>query len=304
MEIALQTMTDYDATLRLARWCEQNGVAALAVADHYLSGRNLESPALDQLVVLGGIARETSRLELCTLVSPLTFRHPAVHLKAAVTLDQMSGGRFTLGVGAGWMEEEHDAFGLELYPMGERFDRLAETLGYLRAAMDGSGSGFSGAFYRLGMFDPEPRPTNLRLVVGGGGAKRTPDLAGRYADEFNLFPSESPWTDRMERARASFRSASRDGELLISTAFPAMTGSDDAEYRSALKAHAGRFDRDPDSVAERYSALGIPHGPIDEVRDALDALAGMGITRAYLQTGGDVDTAIRQAELFMDAARR
>ena len=236
MQIAVQTMTTYEDTLQLARWCENNEIACLAVADHYLSGPSLDSPALDQLVLLGGIARETRTLRFCTLVSPLTFRHPATHLKAAVTLDRMSGGRFSLGVGTGWMQEEHDAFGIELYPMKERFDRLEETLSYLRAGIDGSGSGFSGSHYRLEAFDPQPAPENLAIVVGGGGAVRTPDLAGRFADEFNIFPAETSWSDRIDRARSARANSGRNGELFVSTAFPALIGSDEAEARTALDA--------------------------------------------------------------------
>ncbi len=158
MEICVQTMSGYDHTLGVARWCEANGVPALAVADHYLSGPSLDSEAFDQLVILGGIARETSSLELSTLVSPLTFRHPAVHLKGAVTLDSMSGGRFTLGIGTGWMEQEHEAFGIDLPEMGERFDRLEETLAYVRAALAEEPTGFEGTYYRLAEFVPQPRP--------------------------------------------------------------------------------------------------------------------------------------------------
>lgn len=303
MQIAVQTMTTYEDTLRLAQWCETNEVASLAVADHYLSGPNLESPALDQLVLLGGIARETSTLRFCTLVSPLTFRHPATHLKAAVTLDAMSGGRFSLGVGTGWMKEEHDAFGIELYSMKERFDRLEETLSYLRAGIDGSTSGFAGTYYQLEAFDPRPTPANLAIVVGGGGAMRTPDLAGRFADEFNIFPAEASWSERIDRARSARAGSGRTGELFVSTAFPALIGSNDAEAKMTLEALAARYDRDPDELSARYEQLGVPHGSIERVREGLGRLVSLGVKRVYLQTGGEVDHAIHQTELFMEASR-
>lgn len=302
MQIAVQTMTTYDDTLRLARWCEANGVDALAVADHYLLGVHRELPALDQLVVLGGIARETSTLELCTLVSPVTFRHPAVHLKQAVTLDEMSGGRFSLGIGTGWMEEEHDAFGIELFSMNERFERLAESLAYVRAALDGSGEGFEGDHYRLAAFVPQPVPANLRIVVGGGGARKTPELAGRYADEFNVFPGETPMDERIGRAQDTWSEHGRTGSLFISTAFPPVAGSDQAEVDAVLGRIAERFDRPPDDVATRYADLGIPVGLPDVIGEALSRLESIGVERVYLQTGGDVDAAIRQAELFLAAA--
>ncbi|MGF1665241.1 MAG: LLM class flavin-dependent oxidoreductase [Acidimicrobiia bacterium] len=300
MEIAVQTMAGYDDTLRLARWCEGNGVAALAVADHYLGGPALDSPALDQLVVLGGIARETTSLRLATLVSPLTFRHPAVHLKAAVTLDAMSGGRFSLGIGAGWMEEEHDAFGLELFPMGERFERLEETLGYLTAALSGTVGGFQGRHYRLAPFDPQPRPERMRLIVGGVGAKRTPDLAGRYADEFNLAAGEVPWATRSRRALEVAEASGRT--LTLSAAFPPMIGSDDADYRRVVHEGAEARGTEPEALHQRIEAFGIPAGPPERFLAGLAHLAAGGIERVYLQLGDDIATAIEQTGTIMALA--
>ncbi|MDX1449968.1 MAG: LLM class flavin-dependent oxidoreductase, partial [Acidimicrobiia bacterium] len=262
MQICVQTMRAYTDTLALARWCEAEEVPALAVADHYLSGLRTDSEGYDQLVILGGIARETSTLDLCTLVSPLTFRHPAVHLKAGVTLDQMSADRFSLGIGAGWMELEHDSFGLELYPMGERFDRLEETLGYLRAALDGSGEGFEGRYYRLAAFDPQPKPQNLRLIVGGGGKRRTPDLAGRFADEFNVFPDkETPMHTRVARGIEVARQAGRDpNSLLVSTAFPAFVASDEDAAEALMQRRAERLETTVDEARASLDAYEIPHG--------------------------------------------
>ena len=303
MQIAVQTMTTYADTLRLARWSEANGVASLGVADHYLFGVDRESPTVDQLVLLGGIARETETLELCTLVSPLTFRHPAVQLKSATALDQMSGGRFTLGVGTGWMEQEHEAFGLALYSLGERFDRLEENLAYLRASLDGSGTGFSGEYYKLeGGFTPQPRPQNLRIVVGGGGSRRTPDLAGRFADEFNVFPADEPMADRIGRARAAHADAGRDGELFVTMAFPPVAGSDRAEVEEGLRLISARTGRTTEQTKERYLALGIPIGERNAIAEGLAELESLGIQRVYLQSAVDIDQAIRQAELFLDAA--
>lgn len=291
-------MAGYDQTRGLARWCESNGVPALAVADHYLSG-DLDSEGFDQLVILGGIARETSTLQLSSLVSPLTFRHPAVHLKAAVTLDAMTGGRFTLGVGTGWMKEEHDAFGLDLPETQERFDRLEETLDYLRAALADEPTGFDGKYYRLAEFIPQPRPQNLRLVVGGQGAKRTPDLAGRFADEFNVFPGPVSWSERIERARAAAEAAGRDPDrILISTAFPALVAADQEGFEAMVNRHAERRNSTPEKVVEAFERLGIPHGPVGQAAEMYAALVEAGITRVYLQVGGtgDLDDIARAVE--------
>lgn len=310
MEICVQTMRGYSDTLALAQWCEAEGIPSLAVADHYLSGPKLDSEGFDQLVVLGGIARETSTLELCTLVSPLTFRHPAVHLKAAVTLDHMSNGRFSLGIGAGWMELEHDSFGLELYPMTERFDRLEETLGYLQAALDGSGSGFEGKYYQLAEFDPQPRPTNLRLIVGGGGKRRTPDLAGRFADEYNAFPDKNtPVADRVARCLGSARKAGRDPRsILLSTAFPAFVGTDEDTVEDLVRIQAERTNSDRDRARASMDAYEIPIGTPEQAASRYAALSDAGITRVYLQLSGSnldgIATAVDAARKSADLATR
>lgn len=286
MELALQTMTSYRATLELAQWSDERGLSCLAVADHYLGSAELDSPALDQLVVLGGIARETTRIELATLVSPLTFRHPGVMLKTAVTLDEMSGGRFTLGVGTGWMREEHEAFGFD-FP-AERFDRLEEVLAYLRAGISRSASGFEGKYYRLAPFDPQPQPDNLRLVVGGSGARRTPELAGKYADEFNVFPDKVPVSDRVAGARTAATTAGRDPDALkISYAFPTVVGEDGTEVDALLATTAADRKVTPERLRQRWGELGIPFGTVDQVAAALAGLSAVGVTRVYLQVASD-----------------
>lgn len=302
IEICVQTMRGYDDTLEIARWCEREGIPALAVADHYLSDLDMSSNGFDQLVVLGGIARETSTIQLCTLVSPLTFRHPAVHLKAAVTLDQMSRGRFSLGVGAGWMELEHESFGLELYPMAERFQRLAETLGYLRAALDGAGEGFQGRHYRLAAFVPQPQPSNLRLIVGGGGARKTPELAGRFADEFNVFPDNTPMAGRVQRFEASAREAGRDpAAVLVSSAFPAVVTADAEAAGDLVRRRSERSKVTPERMLEMLDGRGIPHGTPDEAAKAYAALAEAGVTRVYLQVASD---SLDDIAGLVEAARR
>lgn len=307
IEICVQTMRGYDDTVALARWCESEGVPALAVADHYLSGFDQDSDGYEQLVILGGLARETTTLQLCTLVSPLTFRHPAVHLKAAVTLDAMSGGRFSLGIGAGWMELEHEVFGLELYPMQERFDRLEETLEYLKAGLDGSAEGYEGRYYRLAPFDPQPRPADLRLVVGGGGPRRTPDLAGRFADEFNAFPAKTPVAPRVERCLDSAVEAGRDpASILVSTAFPAAVAPDAAGAERLIRQRAERAKVDPEEAAASLDGYGIPHGTPEQAAARYAELAEVGVRRVYLQVAGysldDIAQAVHAARLATELA--
>ena len=300
-DLAVQTMTSFESSVTLARWAEENGLAGFAVADHYLSGRD-DPYALDQLVVLGGVAARTERIELSTLVSPITFRHPAVMLKSAATLAEMSGGRFTLGVGAGWMEPEHDLFGLPFPGVGERFEMMTEALGYLTAALDEGAPGFEGRHYRLAAgTTPLPNGPNIRLVVGGSGPTRTPALAGRFAHEFNAFPADTPYQPRIAAARQSAAAAGRDpDELLISCAFPLLVAETAADVERRI-VEVGRARRaDPERVRTRWSELGIPFGTVDEVRSGLEDLAAAGIQRVYFQLGlDDVETAIHSVSLLL-----
>lgn len=178
----------YSELRDLARWAEDQGIDAFARSDHFLN-QDASAPSTDALTTYGGLAEATHSIQLVVLVTPLTFRHPAVIAKTAATLDEMSGGRFALGVGTGWMQSEHDAFGLDLPPLAERFDRLGETLAYVHAAFT-SNEGFEGRYYHLDPIDVLPRPASVPIVVGGSGPKKTPTYAGQFADEYNLFVTD------------------------------------------------------------------------------------------------------------------
>lgn len=283
MEFAVQCMDSPKHTLALAEWAEQRNLACFAPADHYVSAAG---DAWDQITLLGAVAARTRSIELATLVSPITFRHPAVMLKSAVTLDGISGGRFSLGVGTGWMEREHEVFGIDMPPVSERFDRLEEALSYLRAALDPSAPGFEGRFYRLEAgFLPAPLPKNLRIVVGGSGAHRTPYLAGTYADEYNVFPdTDVDIPALVERARDAARAAGRDPDaLLISTAFPGIAGGTKSEFEDMLTRIAKRRDTAADALLDRMRILGIPHGTVEQVKTGITSLADQGVQRIYLQ---------------------
>jgi F420-dependent oxidoreductase-like protein len=286
----------YDELLHLARWAESLGFDVFARSDHYL---NMEesAEATDALISLAGLARDTAAIQLATMVSPLTFRHPAVMAKSAATIDQMSGGRMALGVGTGWMETEHDRFGFELPSMRERFSRLYETLAYLRACFGRADGGFAGRHYRVADMPVLPAPTGaLPLIVGGGGPKKTPTMAGRFADEYNMF-STTPDTlaTRVAVMRRAAEDAGRDPDaILISMIGYPVVGEDEPEYRERLAERAAGREMPVDEYEALLESRHLPHGTADRVRAHMAELEAAGVGRFYLQVYAalsDIDTA-------------
>lgn len=287
MELALMTEPQLGGTyadlVDAARWSEENGLVAFARSDHYYwSGEPVD--ANDAFTTFGGLARETERIRLVILVSPLTFRHPAVIAKSAASLDEMSGGRFDLGLGTGWMEREHEAFGLPFPDWGERFSRLEEALPYVTSALRDDHAVFEGSHYRI---DAHVRPLAPRvgLVVGGSGPRRTPRLAGRWADEYNTFVTTPDRIGpRVAELRASAEEHGRDpSSILVSVMGGGYWGATDAEYREELAAGAAKRDLDPSEFEAQLAERGIPHGPTDRVREQLAALEAVGVDRWYVQ---------------------
>jgi len=283
----------YARLRRLAQWAEGIGLDAFARSDHFLD-QERSAHATDAMTTYGGLAETTDRIQLVVLVTPLTFRHPAVIAKTATTLDEMSGGRFALGVGTGWMQSEHDAFGLGLPPLGERFDRLFETLSYLRAAF-GSDQGFSGEHYHLDPIEVLPRPINVPIVVGGSGPKKTPTYAGRFADEYNMFVTDGESLGRrLEVMRAAAVEAGRRPDAVrVSFAGPAVVAPDEHSYRSLLASRGARREQSADEYEAFLVERNVPHGTPDGARASVAALEDLGVSRYYVQEYrdlADVDT--------------
>lgn len=275
----------YDDLLAIARAAEEAGFTSLARSDHYLAGEN-SVPATEALTSLGGLARETSTISLAVLVTPITFRHPAVIAKTAATLDEMSGGRFELGVGTGWMESEHRVFGIELPQMRTRFSLLFETLAYLHAAFGRTNGGYVGRHYRLEDIEVLPRPiAKLPIVVGGTGMKRTPALAGRFADEYNMFACDAETlAARVGVMTATATELERDAaEIKISVMSSAIVGEDEAEYHELLTAAAVARDREPDEVEDAWKQRRVIHGTYEQAAEQVAAYAAEGVNRIYIQ---------------------
>lgn len=275
----------YDDLLASALWAESQGMVSFARSDHYAWMRGGSAPATDAFATLAGLARETSAIQLTVLVSPLTFRHPAVIAKNAATIDHMSGGRLELGVGTGWMADEHAAYGLEFPDWSERFARLEEALPYLRAAFSPGRQTFRGSYYSLDV-DALPKPIGpLPLIVGGSGPKRTPTLAGQYADEYNHFvTTPDVLAPKLAVLRASAEAAGRDPESIrISLMGVVHTGRDEDEYRSNLETAAAFAGKPVDVFEQQARKDGVPMGTRAEVEKALEPLAALGVSRLYLQ---------------------
>jgi alkanesulfonate monooxygenase SsuD/methylene tetrahydromethanopterin reductase-like flavin-dependent oxidoreductase (luciferase family) len=274
----------YEELLAAARWAEDNGLVGFARSDHYYSSRDPKPDATDAFATLGGLARETESIRLAVLVSPVTFRHPAVIAKSAATIDQMSGGRFDLGVGTGWMDLEHETFGIPFPEWPERFERFEESLHYLAAAFGDEPAAYEGDYYRL-EGDIQPKPSNLPIIIGGSGKSRTPRLAGEFADEYNHFISTAAdIAPKIVKVREAAEAAGRDpAAISMSVMGPVLVGRNEAEYQANLEAAAAPRDQTPEEMEERWSKAGIPIGPPDRAQETLAGLAAIGVTKMYVQ---------------------
>jgi F420-dependent oxidoreductase-like protein len=280
-----QQGADYATLRRVAQAAERLGFDAFFRSDHYLKiggpGDGLPGPT-DAWATLAALAIETSRIRLGTLVSSATFRRPAPLAITVAQVDQMSGGRLELGLGTGWYEAEHTAYGIPFPPVAERFDRLAEQLAIITGLWDtpvGQTFSFSGTHYQLTDSPALPKPAQRPhppVLIGGAGARRTPRLAATYASEFNLpFHSLDESAAAFGRVREACAAAGRDGSSMrYSVAQTVCCGRDDAE------------------LERRAAAIGMPlsqlraggvAGTPAEVIDRLGRFGEIGADAVYLQ---------------------
>ncbi|MEV8239921.1 LLM class F420-dependent oxidoreductase [Microbacterium testaceum] len=272
----------YDDQLAFARSAEKHGLDGFFRSDHYLRmGEGDPRPGpTDAWTTLAGLARETSRIRLGTLVSSVTYRVPGILAIQVAQVDAMSGGRAELGLGTGWFEREHAAYGIP-FP-AKRFDLLEEQLAIvtgLWATPDAETFTFEGDHYRLDEAPALPKPAQERVpvIVGGGGPKRTPALAARYATEFNIgFVAEDVVAEKFAVVRAACEDIDRDpASLKLSVALPTIVGADDAEIERRLAA-IGQSREQFDNGA---NIIGTP----DEVIEKVGRLRDLGASRVYFQ---------------------
>ncbi len=274
----------YDELLAVAQVAERHGFDAFFRSDHYLAfgGSGRPGPT-DAWITLAGIARETDRIRLGTLVTAATFRLPGPLAISVAQVDAMSGGRGELGIGAGWYDDEHTAYGIPFPALGERFERLEEQLAIvsgLWATEEGGRFTFEGLHYRLVDSPALPKPVQRPgppIIVGGGGPARTPRLAATFAAEFNIpFSSLETTAAQFVRVREACKTGGRDPESLVySAAQTVCCGVDEDE----IARRAAAIGRQVDEL--RTNALcGTP----DEVVERLGEFADLGASRMYLQT--------------------
>ncbi|MDG3014246.1 LLM class F420-dependent oxidoreductase [Speluncibacter jeojiensis] len=274
----------YDDLLRVARTAEDCGYGAFFRSDHYLAMNTEGLPGpTDAWITLAGLARETSTIRLGTLVTSATFRYPGPLAIAVAQVDAMSGGRVELGIGAGWYTEEHQAYGIPFPPLGERFDRLEESLAVITGLWDTPlGQTFShpGAHFPITDSPALPKPVQRPhppILMGGQGKTRTPALTARYADEFNIpFSSLEDTAAQFDRVRKACSAIDRNPDSLT--------------YSGALVLCCGRTEAE---IARRAEAIGREVGELREnglagtpaeLVDKLGRYREIGVQRVYLQT--------------------
>ncbi|MFB7493681.1 LLM class F420-dependent oxidoreductase [Streptomyces sp. NPDC056161] len=271
----------YDTLLAVAKATEDLGFDAFFRSDHYLHMGNVDGlpGPTDAWITLAGLARETKRIRLGTLMTAATFRLPGVLAIQVAQVDQMSGGRIELGLGSGWFEEEHKAYGIP-FPK-EKFGRLEEQLAIVTGLWQtkiGDTFDFHGTYYDLTGSPALPKPAQAKIpvLIGGYGATRTPRLTARYADEFNIpFASVEDSERQFGRVRAAAEAVGRPAdEITYSNALVVCVGSDEKE----VARRAAAIGRDVDDL----KANGLAGSPA-EVVDKIGKYAETGSERIYLQ---------------------
>jgi alkanesulfonate monooxygenase len=278
-----QQGASYDDLLAVAQAAEALGFDAFFRSDHYLTmgGDGLPGPT-DAWVTLGALARETSHIRLGTLVTAATFRHPGPLAISVAQVDAMSGGRVELGIGAGWYDDEHHAYGIPYPGTKERFERLEEQLAIITGLWEtpvGERFSFEGSHHAVKDSPALPKPVQSPrppVIIGGHGAKVTPRLAATYAQEFNLpFSPVETFTTQRERVTAACEAIDRDPATMTwSAALVLCCGRDEAEVARRAK----RIGREVDELRAN-GAAGTP----DEVLAKLATYGAAGASRIYLQ---------------------
>jgi F420-dependent oxidoreductase-like protein len=291
---------------RIIETADTNGFNSVWRSDHLFS--LMGSPDRNCIALwpsLNEVGYRSSRLEYGQLVSPISFRHP-VHLAIdAVAADELSGGRFLLGVGAGWNENEHKAFGFPLPPLKERMDRFEEGLKVLTLLLSGEKVSFQGTYYQLDEAQSRPAPTRgskVPIVIGGGGEKRTLRLVAEYADEWNITPATlEAYAAKVDVLTRHCDDVGRDpGTIRRSIMLGHIIGRNQDELKrraaSIQKVFNAPTDAEPEELISHFRERGMLVGAPEEIVEQIQARAEQGIERIMLQTHDQTD--MEALELF------
>ncbi|MDP9256555.1 MAG: TIGR03560 family F420-dependent LLM class oxidoreductase [Actinomycetota bacterium] len=274
LELMIEGQEDvtWEQWVALARACEQHGVGTLFRSDHYLSVMGHEERgSLETWTTLAGLAAITTRLRFGVLVSPATFRHPSVLAKAVAAVDHISGGRVDFGLGAGWNEREHEAYGFEFPPLGTRLAMLEEQLEVVCGAWADGPFSFAGEHYELVALDALPKPVQRPrppIIIGGAAKPRTARMAARFADEYNtVYATPAECAERRAVCEQAWRDAGRDpSTLTFSVMLPWVDGTDPELM----------------AVVGESAAVSIPRA-FDDAVGSLRAYRDAGVDRIMLQ---------------------
>ncbi len=279
----------WDDWLALSSACETHGIGTLFRSDHYLSvADRRERGSLDAWATLAALAATTVKLRLGTMVSPATFRHPAVLAKMATTVDQISGGRVECGIGAGWWEREHELYGFDLPPIGPRLDALEEQMQIVRGHWGPGPFSFDGKHFSAHQLDALPKPVQkpLPLILGGRGGPRSLRMAARFADEYNVVMSTAAQVAELRRQLdAACEAEDRDPATLpLSMMTGWLVGADEAELHDRAARLARWKGEEADGkafvVAEAPTTI---KGTAKEAVEQLLALKEAGLARIMAQ---------------------
>jgi len=269
---------------RIVKIVEDSGYAGLYRSDHYTNANPPDKDSLELWVSLTWLADNTERIEFGPLVTPVSFRHPTLTARMAAAVDDLSGARLTLGVGAGWQEREHEKFGWELLSVPERFHRYEEGVKVIKMLLESDEPvDFYGKYYRLKEAILLPRPQRSGgppILIGGNGIKRSLPMAARYADEWNgVYLNPSEFSERNQRLNELLEAEGRDpSKLRRSLMTGCVFGKDEAEVKRKVQARTSG-KRTADELRQR----GVAVGTANQIADQLGQLAESGVQRVMLQ---------------------
>ncbi len=258
--------TDFASLLEICLHAEQTGWDRIYFADHFMpSGANTLVPTLEAWTTLAALGARVPRVELATLVTGNTYRHPAVLAKMAANLDQITGGRAVLGLGSGWQENEHRAYGIEYFDIPTRIDRLGEACELIRSLFSQEKTSFAGKHYQCedAPLDPKPVRDKLPILVGGGGVKKTLRIVARFADEWNIWGDPQELREKGAILARHCDGVGRDPAEISHSAVALFFMTDDPEQAAKLRGGIGgrpTLAGNPDQISEtieQYRKAGV-----------------------------------------------